>query len=147
MFEVLLILIWIIFFAVVWFTMWLMHRIGIKRKGFPLTKQNLSVVREREIRLNLPYEQAFAVCKEALDRLPRIDLKQINQSEGTLIANTRITWESFGEKIVLNIQTSNNNTTKVLFKSRPLIQTTMFYYGKSLANIERIKQFLILYAI
>ena len=124
-----------------------MHRIGIKRKGFPLTKQNLSVVREREIRLNLPYEQAFAVCKEALDRLPRIDLKQINQSEGTLIANTRITWESFGEKIVLNIQTSNNNTTKVLFKSRPLIQTTMFYYGKSLANIERIKQFLILYAI
>ena len=147
MFEALPILIWIILFTVLYFVLWLMHRSGIKRKGFPITKQNLSVIQEKEMRLNLPYEQAFAVCKETLNKLPRINLKEENQSRGILVANTQISWESFGEKIGLDIQTVNNSMTKVKFRSRPLIRTTMFDYGKSLANIERIKNCLIPYAV
>ena len=146
MFELSLILVWIIFFAVLWFILWLTHRLGIKRKGFSLTKQNLPVVQKREMQLGLPYEQAFAVSTEALDRLPRITLKSENNSKGMLMANSRITWESFGEKIVLNIQRVDDRTTKVEIVSRPIVPITMFDYGKNLENVERIRGYLMPYA-
>ena len=47
------ILVWIIFFAVLWFILWLTHHLGIKRKGFSLTKQNLPVVQKREMQLDI----------------------------------------------------------------------------------------------
>ena len=144
---VLLAPIWIIFFAVLWFILWILHLLGIKRKGFSLTKQNISVVQKRELRLNLSYQQAFAVCKEVIDRLPRITLEEENQFVGMLIFNSRITWESFGEKIVINIQTVDDSTTKVKFTSRPIVPITMFDYGTNLENVERIQGCLMPYAI
>lgn len=82
----------IAFILILWLILWWTHRISIKRKGFPLTKQNLSVVHRRELRLSLPYEQAFSISKEAIGLLSRITLKREDYSTGTLIANSRITW-------------------------------------------------------
>lgn len=137
----------IVFISILWVVLWWMHHRGIKRKGFPITKQNLSVVQEKELLLSLPYEQAFAVCKEALARLSRITLKREDYSTGTLVANSQITWDSFGEKIVMNIQAIDNDITQVEFASRPIVPTTIFDYGKNLQNVERIRQYLISYAV
>lgn len=135
----------IVFILILWLVLWLIHRISIKRKGFPLTKQNLSVVHQREIRLSLPYEQAFNICKEAINQLSRITFKQEDYSTGTLIANSRITWSSFGEQIIFNIDAIDDNKTQVRFTSRPLVSTTKFDYGKNLENIERIRHYLMSY--
>ena len=137
----------IAFLIILWLVLGWMHRRGIKRKGFPPSKQNLSVVQERELHLSLPYEQAFAVCKEAIERLSQITLKQVDYSTGRLVANRQMTWESFGEKIVMNIQAINDDATQVEFASRPIVPTTIFDYGKNLQNVERIRQYLISYAV
>lgn len=134
----------IAFILILWLVLWWIHRISIKRKGFPLTKQNLSVVHQRELRLNLPYEQAFSISKEAIRQLSRI-IKQEDYSTGTLIANSRITWSSFGEQIVFKIDAIDDNRTQVRFTSRPIVPTTKFDYGKNLENIERIRHYLMSY--
>lgn len=137
----------IAFILILWLVLWWMHRRSIKRRGFSLTKQNLSVVHQRELRLSLPYEQAFTKCKEAILQLSRITLKQEDYSKGMLIANSRISWESFGENIALDIRAIDENTTQVGFTSRPIVSTTKFDYGKNLENVERIRDYLMSYTI
>ncbi|MGB3693989.1 MAG: hypothetical protein WA865_08035 [Spirulinaceae cyanobacterium] len=99
------------------------------------------------MQLSLPYNQAFAVCREALNQLPRTTLKQENQSTGVLVANCGMTWKSFGEKIVFNIQAVDNKITQVEFASSPTVSTTLLDYGKNLENAERLKSYLTSYRL
>ena len=118
------------------------HVQGIRRRGFKLSGKNLNIVHKRSMLLRLPPAQAVDVVRAALNQLPRTVIQQNKSSRNRLVAKSKITWSSWGEKIVFQIQPEIDNMTRVSFSSRPIIPTNVIDCGKNLENVERISAYL-----
>ncbi|MGK7947868.1 MAG: hypothetical protein AB4368_03430 [Xenococcaceae cyanobacterium] len=94
----------LIFGTFMFFYLGISHLQGIRRRGFKLTGKNLNIVHKRTMLLRLPYEQAIDVVRAAIDRLPKTALQANKSSRNRLVATSKITRSSWGEKIVFQIQ-------------------------------------------
>ena len=115
---------------------WRMKRSGID----PHTAKAGVDVRER-ITVPLTPDQAFALCRSAVQQVPKATVVQVDAASATLKARVGMTWASFGERIECQV-TPAEGAAEVSIRSRPVLRTTIADYGKNRENVERIRTFL-----
>lgn len=82
---------------------------------------------------------------EALNLLKKINFKGwnlISYSNDTLIYKISISFRSWGEKVEIKIFDKNKISSVIEISSKPILFTTLFDYGKSDDNINKIKDLL-----
>jgi hypothetical protein len=115
-----------------------MHRWGMKKRGFDPGSSDSSVdVRER-ITLPLASDQALALCRSAVEQVPKARGVRVNAESATLAARVGMSWASFGEHIECRVQPGDGGSTLEI-RSRPALRTTIVDYGKNRENVERIR--------
>ncbi len=118
-----------------------MHRWGLRRRGFDPESGDSGVdVRER-ITLPLTSHQALALCRSAVEQVPKASDVRVDAASATLEARVNGTWASWGERIECRV-TPADGATEVSIRSRPALRTTIVDYGKNRENVERIRAFL-----
>ncbi|WP_117160954.1 hypothetical protein [Paraliobacillus sp. X-1268] len=100
------------------------------------------VRQENEMDLHLTYKDSFELCKKSVDNLKGAKIKYEDYEKGIIHAKTRINVMTWGEKIVYRVQEVNEDVSKVIVKSAPVVPTTLVDYGHSLSNIKSISNYL-----
>ncbi len=89
--------------------------------------------------LSRDYDDAFDICLRSLDDLGRkVAVKTRDPAGGEIVANTGMTWKTFGDRIAFRIRKVSDESTEVEVESRPIIPLTMVDYGSNRENIEAI---------
>ena len=120
----------------------ILHKRSVERQGFEITEDTLSVRQNRILFLLQPYDEVFEGCIRALETIEKSEVKTADPSTGKIEATTGWGWKSWGEKITIEIASSEADLTGVVILSRPKMQTTLTDYGKNLENVETISNFL-----
>ncbi|AEP09387.1 hypothetical protein [Micavibrio aeruginosavorus] len=98
-------------------------------------------VQNAEIVCNGTLPATHEHCVNALQsinaRITKSDIK-----EGIVYARTKMTWESFGEKIIISLSAPGTDVTIISIQSAPIVPTTKTDYGKGKRNIEQLVQYL-----
>jgi hypothetical protein len=96
----------------------------------------------REIELQLPYNDAFNMCRESLASIQYCAIKKKDLSQGKIVAEKVPSWRSMGEVITFDIKQVNARRTHIIVSSKPLLRTTIIDWGKNLENVQKITQYL-----
>lgn len=119
---------------------WRMKRNGID----PHTARAGVDVHER-ITVPLTPDQALALCRSAVKRVPGASGVQVDTVSATVEARVGMTWASFGERIECRVAPAEG-ATEVSIRSRPALRTTIADYGKNRENVQRIRTQLLAHA-
>jgi hypothetical protein len=95
----------------------------------------------RNIHLELPLEQAFALCLRSLRSVENCRVISQDLEEGVIRAKTGLNWKTWGDAITFKL-IDGNGETEIIVSSRPAARSTLVDFGKNLDNVERIKRFL-----
>ena len=120
---------------------WLHHR-SIKKMPFANSENQVGVHQMRTLRVKLPYETAFGLCKNSLRMIKKGTIQNENSSAGRIEAKAGMTWKTWGERISFDVRKISDRESEVEVSSRPIIRTTLVDYGKNLENVERILLYL-----
>lgn len=89
--------------------------------------------------LDRDYDSAFDICLRSLDALGRnVDVRTRDPAGGQIVANTGMTWKTFGDRIAFRVRKVSDGSTEVKVESRPIIAMTRIDYGSNRQNIEAI---------
>ncbi len=61
--------------------------------------------------------------------------KIVSSTNKMIIIKTKMTWESFGEKITIKIHEIAKNNIRITIESKPVFPITIIDYGKNLSNV------------
>jgi len=86
-----------------------------------------------------PIDKIFEACKHAIYRC-KFTINEENKDKGIIIASTHPTIFSWGEEIIIKIETISGMETKVTVESYPKAQ--LFDWGKSRDNENKIMKYL-----
>lgn len=115
-----------------------LHRRRIRKMGLDPDTVGAAVDVHECITLPLRADQALALCRSAVKRVPGASGIQVNEASATVEARVRMTWISFGERIECRV-TPSDGAAEVSIRSRPTLRTTIVDYGKNLENVRRIR--------
>lgn len=101
-----------------------------------------SVKKEKEIELQLSYENSFELCKNSLSCIKGASITHEDFNKGIIRAKTGVNLKTWGDKIEFHIQKISDEVSKVWIQSMPIIPTTLVDYGKNLNNIKKISNYL-----
>jgi len=105
-------------------------------------KTPFGVHQSRHVDLAMPYDTAFDLCGESLQRVGGHKIQEQDRERGRIVAKTAFSWKSSGEIITFSITSGDANHASVEISSRPVMRTALADYGKNAENVERIKSFL-----
>lgn len=97
--------------------------------------------RVRHVRyMDLPVsvEKAFDLCIESLCTIRKIKIRDEDHSRGEIVAKAGITFDSWGELIVLKVYQTGKEGVEIEISSRPVMAGTVIDCGKNLENVEKI---------
>ncbi|WP_008313319.1 DUF1499 domain-containing protein [Leptolyngbya sp. PCC 6406] len=112
----------------------------LKTKG--ITATDLSPIQVRTIDYPGTPREAVALTKQALRKLRKLKDVTETSSPLSLQAKTGLTFESFGEKIVVHFSLSSIGT-RIQVSSKPRISTTRMDMGRGVENVETIVRHLL----
>ncbi len=118
------------------------HRRVLRKMGIaniPRERRN-----RRIVELNCSYDEAFNLCKSALNSIRGATISEIDKSSGSIVAKTSPNMKGWGEVITLNIQEADSKV-KIEVISKPRIgpQLLVLDYGKNYENVKKIADFLL----
>jgi hypothetical protein len=105
----------------------------LQRSGLPV--EDMTPVQERTISLGFDQELALQKAKEALLAIRKVRPGSIKMRADQISASTGITWQSFGERISVNVQATEAGAL-VHITSRPRLASTVMDSGKGCENVE-----------
>lgn len=100
------------------------------------------VRQERNITLLMNVEKAFEFCREAVNSINPAKIKIEDAENGVIEVRTRISLETFGTLIRLNLKKINENLTEVEIFTRPIPRTVLVDYGEGWKYTEKIFNYL-----
>ncbi|WP_435641595.1 hypothetical protein [Micavibrio aeruginosavorus] len=101
----------------------------------------ISPIQNTMMTYNLALPTMYQHCVHALHAMNAKIIKS-DMDQGVISARTKMTWESFGEKILISLSSPETGVTIVRIESAPLLATTKTDYGKGKRNIELLTQHL-----
>src|SRR5262249_3985911 len=96
----------------------------------------------RALTLDLPYEEAFDACISAARTLGTRTRLHRNLDDGTIEARTIPDWRTSGERASFAVQPTSLGRVRIEVTTRPAAGLALLDYGASLANVERIVEYL-----
>jgi hypothetical protein len=90
------------------------------------------------VTISLPIADAYQRCVSAAEAIPRGKLKQADESERRVELKTGLSIKSWGERMVLELESQGEAATSVQVSSRSWVPTTLVDYGKNRDNVERV---------
>jgi hypothetical protein len=113
-----------------------MHRVYSKKVS---KKQDGDVGphQARDVVLHLGKDAALEKCLQALPAI-KAKPKKVDKESGLIIAKTKTSWKSFGERITISLHETAAETTAITIESAPTVTTTMVDYGKGYQNVETV---------
>lgn len=112
----------------------------LDKRGFDPRAERPKVDVLERVAVALPRDEAIALCRAAVERVPRARNVKVDAAAGTLSATVAMTWASFGEQIECRATEANGGTV-VFIRSRPSVPTTLVDYGKNRQNVDRIRTY------
>ena len=112
-------------FAILFFSIAIIK--GIKR---------INIEQGKEIIVDLDYDDAFEKTKRVLI-LIKAKVTKDSKNDGIIIAETGLSWKSFGENLLLKLKRVGSKQTQIKILSKPKVRTTMIDFGKNFENVER----------
>lgn len=100
------------------------------------------VKQAREFEIDLPYQQAFSACLDAVNEIQRAKIQMANSHTGVIRARTGINLMTYGEIITFHLQPLDADTTLIRIDSRPRLKTTLIDYGRNLEHVNRLSLYL-----
>ena len=126
--------------TLVFLPVYLLHRRALRKMGIaniPREKRNRKI-----IELNCSYDEAFSLCKSALNSVRGATFSEIDKSSGSIVAKTGPNMKGWGEVITFNIQEADNKVKiEVISKPRIRPQLLVLDYGKNYENVKKIADF------
>lgn len=114
-----------------------------RRRTKGITDPDIYKVRhERTVTVLLRPEEAFQLCLDAMRSIDGMKLNVIDEVKSQIIGGSRMTWESFGTVVTLNLATIGDCLTEVSIKTRPLLRMTRVDHGESWEQIELLVSYL-----
>lgn len=98
----------------------------------------LGVHQVQLVTLKHSFEDAITACQSSLLELKYCTITHTDMELGVIHAQTKTTWKSFGEKIMLTVSTAEPDLCKITISSRPALKTTLVDYGKNVENVRSI---------
>lgn len=98
--------------------------------------KRINIEQDKIIIVDLDYDNAFEKAKRIL-KMIRVKAIKDNKNEGIIVAETGLSWKSFGENLLLEFKKLNDNQTQIRILSKSKIRTTMIDFGKNLENIDK----------
>lgn len=140
--------------------MYLLHRRSFANKG--KAEGNTSVEQARSVEIDLPLDQAYDLCEDAIASLTgtefymmvfkhklraKIQPNASSRAQGRLVATTRSRWGLLSNvydemRITLKLTTIDANTTRVHIHSEPTLATALMDFGYSLHNVNSLAHYL-----
>jgi len=102
------------------------------------TRKGLSVDQHRILRLPVPMERAFELCRAALEANKWCIVVRADKDAGVLRARRKFTWRSWGDVITLTLHPESADQTRVDIRSCPRVRTTLVDYGSNWRNTEAL---------
>ena len=89
-----------------------------------------------------PFAESFRLCCDSIRALDRARIIRDDAPNGTIRVRTSMTFRSFGENVEFRLKPLGEEFTEVEVRTKPLIGTTLFDYGKAVQNITSVSRFL-----
>ncbi len=131
----------IVFGAIMAGVLGYLHVRSVKKKAGDSSNNDYDVNRSKEIELPVSYDEAYKLCIKSLDQLKKPGIKDKNYSQGLIMARTGKTWDTWGDKVLINLAESKDNKTHVRVSSKPAFLQVVDY-GENLENVNNIISFL-----
>ncbi|HEV2068180.1 MAG TPA: hypothetical protein VGR26_00130 [Acidimicrobiales bacterium] len=93
---------------------------------------------ERTAALAVPLERAFDCVLAAVSMIPRSRITRADREMGVVEARVRMTWRSWGERILIELQPTGSSGTSVVVRSVPVLGLTIADYGKNRENVDAV---------
>jgi hypothetical protein len=120
-----------------------LHTRAIKKRGYKISEETLDVHQKRKLELKLPYEEAYTLCLNSINFIPKSRIKKENRSLGRIDARIGVSGFSWGEVISFKVnKTKDDDRTYVRVSSKPIVPIAFVDWGKNMFNIESIIYFL-----
>ncbi len=91
----------------------------------------------RRMVIAIDYETAFGLCRNSLSRI-EAHIEFEDRRSGIISAKTGTSKKSFGEAITCKVAVLDAQQVVVEVGSRPVLQSTLFDFGKSYDNVEMV---------
>jgi hypothetical protein len=134
--------IWAFLFSTIFFGLLMsisfvsMQKIGLKKLGITeFNESNLKPFQEKEIISTLSRD-------EIINRLETEKWNGkivVSKDRSAVVINSRASWRSWGEKIMVEMKDGENNQTQIKITSKPNLSLTFVDYGKNLENIKLVE--------
>lgn len=132
----------LIFGFIMFIILGLLHTRAVRKISGSTSRESMSTLQDRNIKLNLPFERAFDLCLESLGLISRCSVMEKDRSRGKIMARSSVNWKTWGDTISFEIACTGSEETDVRVSSRPTSWSTIVDYGKNLDNVEKIMTFL-----
>lgn len=113
-----------------------LHRSAVESLAPAAPEAAMRVRQHATVELPFPYDQAFDRCIGALERVPG-RLRRKDRAAGSIRADTKSSWASWGEKIEVRLRECASGT-HVEISSHPTFRATVVDYGKNLRNLNTV---------
>lgn len=117
---------------------WLSYRGDQKLRQKGIEPNNLGVNQIEQLNIAVSSDEAYRQCHVALQNLRRAKIKIADPLDKRLSATIGMSWESFGEKIRIQVTDISPTKVSVEIHSQPLLWTTIIDYGKNQENVHFI---------
>lgn len=104
--------------------------------------EKVKVDQFREVKINLPFQEAINLCLEAIEQNEKYELVKENKEEGIVEAKTGFSLRSWGAKITLNVKELDEKHSRVTINSRPKISTQIMDNHANLKNVNYLQDYL-----
>jgi hypothetical protein len=112
----------------------------VARRG--LGSESASPRQHRSLLTSRSADEAFRIVQQLLKGQSWIRVKEEDPGKRLLVARTRASLSSFGERLVVEVSRAESGTTAVTMTSEPLVRTTLIDWGKNWRNLEHLQRLL-----
>lgn len=103
------------------------------------------VKQQQEIIIQRPFNETVNLCRKSIEKYNGKKLTT-DPTEGIIQGRIGVSWQSWGEKIMIKLDELNSEETVVTITSKPLLPTTVIDYGKNKRNITRLTKYIETYS-
>ncbi|MDQ3015143.1 MAG: hypothetical protein M3R25_00235 [Bacteroidota bacterium] len=112
------------------------HIIAIQQKGFSISQNTIRVQQKKVVNSELP--PSSLAQKLTMD--PHWNKLKIRNVNDEISFNTRTSFWSWGEKILIQMKKSGSGQNQYVISSKPILGATLIDYGKNLQNVSRLEK-------
>ena len=105
-----------------------------------LPPEALNVRQERYLLIRGNFDQVFEKCLSVLKKVRNLRKLELLKDKRMILARTKPSIASFGERITLKFDETDGNLVKVIINSYPLTRYNLLDFGRNFKNVEKIAE-------